>query len=103
MVRRITIKPAFPDHSKFLRAVDDTFISVASNGSTTGKLKIAIREKFWLAREAIAATIVRTDDNPRLPKSNARINNGIFTTMFPIKRIKKRKANNDRIAISKRL
>ena len=103
MVSRMIIKLQFPDQSSDTRAVRETFISVVSNGSTIGKLNIAIREKLLLALEAMAAIMVRIDASPKLPRLSAMRNNGTLTTAFPIKVRKRIKERDERIAIKSRL
>ena len=76
---------------------------MVSNGKTMGKLRMAIREKLLLAREAMAAIIVRMEDNPKLPSSNAVRNKGRFMTMFPINIKKTMKDKMERMDISSRL
>ena len=103
MESRITKRPDKPDQSMLLMADRETFIRVASRGSTIGKLKMAIKEKLWLAREAMAATMVSTDDNPRLPSSRVSKNRGTFTTWLPMSSRKNPNASAERMAIRKRL
>lgn len=103
MVSMMTIKPQLPDHWLEIREVCEIFIKVVSNGSTMGKLRMAISEKLLLAREAMAAIIVRTDANPKLPSSKAVRNKGILMTMFPIRSKKNTKDKTERMDISKRL
>ena len=92
-----------PLQDKDFKADPETFISVINKGNTIGKLRIAIREKLFDAREAIAAIIVRTDESPRLPRNRAVINSPGFCIIFPISRTKNRRARMDKMAISKRL
>ena len=81
----------------------DTFIRVARNGSTIGKLRIAMREKLLLARDAIADTIVSVDASPRLPRIRAIRKRGTLTTRFPISKRKRPKEKPERIVIRRRL
>ena len=103
MVSRMMIKLQFPDQSEETNAMRETFIRVVSKGRTTGKLKIAIREKLLLALEAMAAIIVRMDDNPKLPSNNAVRNKEMLTTMLPIKSKNKPNDKTDRMDIINRL
>jgi len=54
-----------------LSAFLETLIRVINNGSTSGKLKTAIRVKLLSVREAMAETIVKMEAKPKLPKINA--------------------------------
>ena len=81
----------------------DTFIKVVNNGNTMGKLRMAIKEKLLLAREAIAAIIVSMDASPKLPMSNETRKSGRFMTRLPISNRKKLKERTDRMDISRRL
>ena len=103
MVSRMTIKPQLPDHWLEIREVCEIFIKVVSNGSTMGKLSMAMSEKLLLAREAIAAIMVRMDANPKLPNSNAVRNKRILTTIFPINSKNKPNDKTERMDISNRL
>jgi len=93
----------FPLQLLFVRADAETFISVISRGRIIGKLRIAIREKLFEAREAIAAIIVRIEDKPRLPSTRAETNNTGFTIILPINNIKTASARTDNMPISIRL
>lgn len=70
MVTSTVIKLPLPDQSFDTSAECDTFMSVVSRGRTMGKLSIAIKEKLLLAREAMAAIIVRIDAKPKLPRNS---------------------------------
>jgi len=43
---------------------------IINRGIMIGKLNIAISVKLFPALEAIAETIVNSDENPKLPRSN---------------------------------
>jgi len=93
----------FPLQDNEFKADPETFMRVINRGKTMGKLRIAIREKLFEAREAIAAIIVSTEESPRLPRIRAVKNRAGFWIRFPISRTKKRRASSDNIAISIRL
>ena len=103
IINNIAIRGILPLQLYELSADPETFIRVISNGKTIGKLRMAIREKLFEAREAIAAIIVRTEERPRLPRIRAVRNSKGFCIMFPISSTKNRSARTDKIAISKRL
>ena len=84
MVSSMISGPEVPGHSELVSAIFEIFIRVRRRGRMTGKLRIAIREKLLLARDAIAATMVRMEDKPKLPRINVSRNSSILTTWFPI-------------------
>ena len=103
MVSRMTRGPVVPGHSGLVRASLEIFIRVSSRGRMMGKLRTAIKEKLLLAREAMAATMVRMEESPKLPRIRARINNPVLTTWFPISSRNIPKDSRERIAIRRRL
>ena len=58
-----------------------------SSGNNNGKLSMAINAELLLAREAIALTIVRMEDNPQLPRTMHIINNPMLLTRLPINKM----------------
>jgi hypothetical protein len=64
---------------------------------------MAISEKLLLARDAIAATIVRIEAKPRLPRTSVMRKSGMLTTRFPIRRMKSMNDNTERMVIRRRL
>jgi len=103
IINRMTIRGMLPLQEKDVKAEPETFIRVIKRGKTIGKLSMAISEKLFEAREAIAAIIVRTDDSPRLPRIRTVINRRGFWIILPIRRMKNKIASTDNMAISNRL
>ena len=54
-----------------ISAIFETIITVINMGIIIGKLNIAIMPKLLFDREEIAATIVKSEAKPRLPKIKA--------------------------------
>ena len=103
MVRRMMMKPPFPDQEADVSAILETFMRVVSKGRTMGKLRIAISEKLLLARDAMAAIMVSTEERPKLPSSNAVRKRVRLTTRFPIRSRNRRKERPERTVIRRRL
>ena len=103
IINKIIISGILPLHEYDCKADPETFIRVISRGNTIGKLRIAINEKLFEAREAIAAIMVSTDERPRLPRMSAIRNSPRFWIILPISKTKNSSASTDNIAISKRL
>ena len=54
----------------------ESFINTISKGIIIGKLKMAIKVKLLFVFEAIADTIVKSDEKPKLPNNKVTKNNG---------------------------
>jgi hypothetical protein len=51
------------------KRMDEALIKLKSKGIITGKERMAIKAKLLLERDAIAATMVKTDAKPIAPKT----------------------------------
>ena len=70
-------------NSDVSKAIFEILIRLNINGNISGKLNIAIKAKLLSDREAIAATIVRVEANPKAPNISPAKNKAFPTIILP--------------------